>query len=359
MGQDKDNKAIKCVVWDLDNTLWDGVFAEESVELRTGAIEVVKMLDSRGILQSVASRNEFEPTMAQIQSFGLAEYFIVPQINWGPKSASIKAIADRLNIGLDTFAFVDDQPYEREEIGFAHPSVLLLDGTASLTDIPELPRMMPRFITEDSKRRRLMYLEDFARREVEERFEGPAAAFLATLDMRLRIAPAAEEDLRRAEELTERTHHLNSTGYTYSYDELDKLRQSPDHVLLVADLDDRFGRHGRIGLALIELRPECWVLKLLIVSCRVMSRGVGSVLLQDVMRRARHAGTRLQAEFRHTDRNRVMNVTFRFAGFRPVKESGDVVIFEHDLQQIPAVPDYVRVTSIDDTLDAESALART
>ena len=352
MGQDTDEKTIKCVVWDLDDTLWNGVLAEESVVLRPDAIEVVKTLDSRGILQSVASRNDHEPTMAQLDSFGLADYFLIPQINWGPKSASVQAIADRLNIGLDTFAFVDDEPFEREEIGFAHPAVLPLDGAAPLMDVLDLPCMMPRFITEDSKRRRLMYGEDFARRAAEESFERPAEAFLTTLDMRLCIAPVAQEDLRRAEELTERTHQLNSTGHTYSYEELDRLRLSPDHLLLVADLEDRFGRYGRIGLVLVERRPECWVLKLLIVSCRVMSRGVGSVLLQDVMRRARDAGARLQAEFRDTGRNRVMNVTYRFAGFRPVEEVGEIVIFEHDLRQILAVPDYVMLRSVDDELDA-------
>jgi FkbH-like protein len=355
VGQDTEQKTIKCVVWDLDDTLWKGVLAEERVALRPEAVEVVETLDDRGILQSVASRNDHGPAMAQLEAFGLAGHFLAPQINWGPKSASVQAIAERLNIGLDTFAFVDNEPFEREEIGFSHPAVLLLDGAAPLRDILDLPRMMPRYITEDSKRRRSMYVEDFARQAAEESFEGPAEGFLATLGMRLRIAPAAPEDLKRTEELTERTHQLNSTGYTYSYEELDRLRLSADHLLLVADLQDRFGRYGRIGLVLLERRPECWVLKLLIVSCRVMSRGVGAVLLGDAMRRARDAGARLRAEFRDTGRNRVMNVTYRFAGFRPVEEDGDLVIFEHDLERIPAIPDYIEVETVEGGFAASSA----
>jgi FkbH-like protein len=357
MAREGRNKTIKCVVWDLDHTLWNGVLAEESVTLKAEAPQVVETLDGRGILQSVASHNDHEPAMAQLESFGLADYFLVPQINWGPKSASVQAIAERLNVGLDTFAFVDDQPYEREEVGFAHPEVLRLDGATALMNLLDLPRMTPSVVTEDSRRRRLMYGEDFARRAEEESFEGPAEAFLATLDMRLGIAPAAEQDLRRAEELTERTHQLNSTGTTYSYDELDRLRRSPEYLLLVADLEDRFGPYGRIGLALVERRPECWLLKLLIVSCRVMTRGVGAVLLQDLMRRARDAGVRLQAEFRDTGRNRVMNVTYRFAGFRPVEETGDVVILEHDLRRIPPLPDYLTLRSVDDELGAGDAAA--
>lgn len=348
MAREGHDKTIKCVVWDLDHTLWQGVLAEESVTLKAETPQVVEALDGRGILQSVASQNDHEPAMAQLESFGLADYFLVPQINWGPKSASVQAIAERLNIGLDTFVFVDDQLYEREEVGFVHPEVLLLDGAAPLMDLLDLPRMVPSVITEDSRRRRFMYGEDFTRRAAEENFEGPAAAFLATLDMRLGIAPAAREDLKRAEELTERTHQLNSTGTTYSCEELDRLRRSPDHLLLVADLEDRFGPYGRIGLILVERRPECWVLKLLIVSCRVITRGIGSLMLQDLMRRARDAGVRLQAEFRDTGRNRVMNVTYRFAGFRPLEEAGDVVILEHDLRRIPPLPDYLTLRSVDD-----------
>jgi FkbH-like protein len=321
--------------------------AEEPVSIRSEARQIVETLDGRGILQSVASRNDREAAMVQIESFGLADYFLVPQINWGPKSASIEAIAEKLDIGLDTFAFVDDQPFEREEVAYSHKEVLVLDGAAPLTEILDHRRMIPRFVTADSKRRRNMYQEEFSRQAAEENFSGPGEAFLATLDMHLAIAPAVEEDLRRAEELTERTHQLNSTGYTYSYDELNRLRRSPDHILLVADLTDRFGSYGRIGLALVECRADSWILKLLIVSCRVMARGVGSILLRDVMHRARGAGARLRAEFRDTGLNRIMNITYRFAGFRQVEELDDTAILEHDLKEIAPFPDYLSVTSVD------------
>ena len=357
VAHDKNETAIKCVVWDLDDTLWSGLLMEESVSLRPESLEVVRSLDRRGILQSVASRNDREAALSQLERFGLAEYLLVPQINWGPKSASIQAIANRLDIGLDTFAFVDDQPFEREEVSRAHPEVVCVDGSTPLLAILDLPRMGPRFVTADSRRRRASYREHFAREEAEENFDGTAHEYLATLDLRLTIAPADEGDLRRAEELTERTHQLNSTGYTYSYDELERLSASADHLLLVADLRDRFGDYGRIGLALVERRVDFWVMKLLIASCRVLSRGVGSALLQDVMRRARRAGAQLRAEFRDTGRNRIMNVTLRFAGFRSVDERGDLTLFAHDLAEIPPVPSYLALTSLDSPIAREAVSA--
>lgn len=346
-----ETKSIKCVVWDLDDTLWDGILLEEQVALKAATPAVIKALDDRGILQSIASRNDPETAMAQLRGFGLADYFLVPQIHWGAKSQSITRIAEALNIGIDSFAFVDDQPFEREEVAHSHSAVLCLDGTLPLTALVELPRMQPCFMTADSKHRRRMYQEDFLRQDEEQAFQGTADAFLATLDMHLWIGPAGEGDLQRAEELTERTHQLNSTGYTFSYDQLNGLRRSPDHLLLVAGLSDRFGSYGRIGLALVEQGPELWTLKLLIVSCRVMSRGVGAILLHEVLRRARGAGVRLRAEFRDTGRNRIMNVTYRFSGFTVVSQDGEFTLFEHDLALIPETPAYV-------TLDTAEAPPR-
>jgi FkbH-like protein len=338
-------KAIKCVVWDLDDTLWHGILLEEEVRPRSEVAEVMRALDERGILQSIASRNDHDLAMARLSALGLAGYFVCPQISWGPKSAAVKEIARLLNLGIDSIAFVDDQPFEREEVRFTHPEVLCLDGSSDLRSLLELPRMQPRFMTDEQKYRRVMYQQEFERKKAEETFEGTAREFLATLKMVLRIGPATEGDLERLEELTERTHQLNSTGYTYGLEELDRLRCSPQHVLLVAELSDRFGQYGKIGLALVDRSRDPWGLKLLIVSCRVMARGVGSILLQHVMQRAHDAGVVLQAEFRDTGRNRAMRVAYRFAGFQEVERRGELSLFEHRLDSIPPVPDYVKVVS--------------
>ena len=342
-----ERKTAKCLVWDLDNTLWRGVLLEDGyVSLRPGVIDIILALDSRGILQSIASKNDFDLATEELQELGLLEYFLYPQINWNSKSSSIKKIAESLNIGLDAIAFIDDQPFERAEVRDALPDVLCIDA-ADLDLLLEIPEMNPRFITEDSKARRLMYISEITRNKVEAEFIGPKEEFLASLEMVFTISSAKEEDLKRAEELTVRTNQLNTTGYTYSFDELNEFRQSEKHKLLISSLDDRFGAYGKIGLALIECENEIWTIKLLLMSCRVMSRGVGIILLSHILMMARERNAIVRAEFIVNDRNRLMYITYKFSGFKEHRKDGDFILFQHDLTPIPAIPDYVKVQVLD------------
>jgi FkbH-like protein len=339
----KKSKKIKCVVWDLDNTLWDGVLLEDSnVSLKPGVVDIIKALDARGILHSIASRNDQTTAEQKLQQFGLYEYFLYPQMNWNAKSASLQEIASCLNLGLDTFAFIDDQSFEREEVAFTLPEVLCIDAQ-NIPALLTMPEMMPRFLTEDAQRRRLMYQSDRQRREAEESFPGPNEAFLATLKMVFTIKSAQEEDLQRAEELTVRTHQLNTTGYTYSYDELNAFRLSDTHQLLIASLDDKYGSSGKIGLALVEQNRDVWTIKLLLMSCRVMSRGVGTLMLTHIMSMAKQAGVSLRADFVSTERNRMMYITYKFIGFKEIYKNDTFIVFGHDLSHIPAFPDYIQV----------------
>jgi FkbH-like protein len=336
-------KNVKCVVWDLDNTLWDGILLEDGkVTLRKDIIDTIKTLDSRGILHSIASKNDYETAMVMLRQLGVSEYFLYPQINWNAKASSIREIARSINIGIDTIAFVDDQPFERDAVAFEIPEVLCIDALDA-AQIGNMPEMNPRFLTEDSVRRRLMYLADIERNRAETDFVGPNEKFLATLGLVFTIKQASEDDLWRAEDLTVRTHQLNSTGYTYTYEELNAFRQSDTHKLFIAGLDDRYGTYGKIGLALVACQSEIWTIKLLLMSCRVMSRGVGTIMINYIMSLAQKRGVRLQAEFVSTDRNRLMLVTYRFGGFKQVSQDGSFIVFESDLSNFQAFPDYVKV----------------
>jgi len=334
-------RTVKLVIWDLDETLWEGTLLEgDDVRPRPEAVKAIETLDQRGVLHSIASRNDPETARAKLRELGLADYFLYPQIGWSAKSVGIREVVETINIGFDAVAFVDDQPFEREEVAHALPEILTVDA-ADVAGLPERPELMPRFITDESAIRRKMYQADAARNQAQEEFVGPEEEFLAELGMKFTIAPARQEDLQRAEELTVRTNQLNSTGVTYSYEELDQLRQSDDHLLLVASLDDKYGTYGKIGLALVEKGAETWSLQLLLMSCRVMARGVGTILLSHVLTLAKEAGVRLRAAFRPTDRNRMMQVTYRFAGFKEADRQGDLLIYENDLGNIQPFPEYV------------------
>ncbi|NIO80988.1 MAG: HAD-IIIC family phosphatase [Candidatus Aminicenantes bacterium] len=337
-------KEIKCVVWDLDYTIWEGILVErDEIRLKPGVEEVLKILDSRGILHSIASKNNYDDAMEKLKEFGVEEYFLYPEINWNAKSLALANIQKNLNIGMDTILFIDDQPFERDEVKSVHPEITCIDASEYIK-LPELPRLNPRFITDDSKRRRKMYMDDIKRKVEEEEFQGPQESFLASLDMKFTIHEALEEDLQRAEELTVRTNQLNATGLTYDYDELNAFRLSHNYKLLVCELIDKYGSYGKIGLALIEIKEDCWHLRLLLMSCRVMLRGVGTVLMSYIMQEVKKAGKKLLADFRHTKRNRQMYISYKFANFKEVSSDDEGnVLFESDLSMIQPFPPYIDV----------------
>lgn len=335
-------KVIKCVVWDLDHTMWHGVLLEnDQLQLREGIADIIKTLDSWGIINSIASKNNYDDAVAKLEAFGLREYFLYPQISWDLKSNSIARIKEKLNIGMDAIAFIDDQPFERDEVTFVHEQVTCLD----VDKIDEVLTMFkPRFITEESSLRRKMYLDDDVRNQEEQEI-GNNRKFLESLDLEFSIQPATVNDLQRVEELTVRTNQLNATGYSYSYDELEALIKSPDHHLFVSELTDKYGSYGKIGVAMVAKEGDIWTLKLLLMSCRVMSRGVGGVLLNYIMNLAKENGARLQAEFLPTDRNRLMYVTYKFAGFTEAgKLDNGGVLLEHPLPNMINYPEYIKVS---------------
>lgn len=337
-----EQKKLKCLIWDLDNTLWEGTLLEGGAsELRPGVKDVLAELDRRGILQSIASKNEYGDAMSALERFGIAEYFLVPQIGWRDKSESVAEIARLLNLGLDAFAFIDDQEYEREEVSFAHPEVRVYDASEyeALTTLPEFT---PRFITEDSARRREMYKEDLSRNELEKEFSGKSNEFLKSLNMKLTLSQVGQGDLERAEELTLRTNQLNSTGITYGYEELVGFINSPDHIFFVAELEDKFGSYGKIGLLLCERTGKALIIRLLLMSCRVMTRGIGSAMLVHAIKLAEAERLELYADFISTGRNRIMYITYKLMGFEETDGEGENICLKY-AGNSKGYPDYLEV----------------
>ncbi|MEV7422099.1 HAD-IIIC family phosphatase [Streptomyces sp. NPDC091212] len=306
---------VKCLVWDLDNTLWHGTLLEDGHVVLSEAIrEVVVGLDARGVLQSVCSRNDHDLAWARLEALGVADYFVVPEIGWGPKSEAVGRIAERLNFAPGTIAFIDDQPAERAEVAYHLPEVRCYPAqdAATLLDRPEFS---PRSVTVDSRQRRKMYQAGFRRTDEQARFTGSNEDFLRSLDLVMRIGRATQDELSRVEELTLRTSQMNATGVHYPDEALRALLARPGYEVLVTTLTDRFGPHGAVGVLLLRKYEEAWHLRLLATSCRVVAFGAGTIILNWLVDQAARAGVHLLADFRATDRNRMMEIAYRFAGF--------------------------------------------
>jgi len=308
-------KLVKCLVWDLDNTLWQGTLLEDpEVRLPSEIRDTIVQLDSRGILQSIASKNDYDLAWRRLEDLGVAEYFVHAQIGWGRKSDSVRQIADQLNFALDTIAFIDDLPSERAEVSFRAAEVRCYAAEQALS-LASLPEFSPETVTIDARRRRQMYQASFRRDAERESFSGPDEEFLRSLELVMTIKRADEEDLSRVEELTLRTSQMNATGVHYPDEVLRALLGDPAHEVLTVTLTDRFGPHGAVGVLLLDYHRPVWHLKLLATSCRVVSFGAGAVVLNWLIDQAARAGAHLTADFRPTDRNRMMDIAYRFAGF--------------------------------------------
>ncbi len=314
-------KPAKVVVWDLDETLWTGVLAEdglEGVRLRPEAVAAVKMLDARGVLQSVASKNHAPEALAALRAFGLADYFLHPQIHWNPKSGSLAALAKALNLGLDSFVFIDDQPFERGEVEAAHPVVRTLDHTeaARLADHPwfDLP------VTAESRQRRALYQEEAHRTEAFETAGADYASFLRASEIKLSIERLTPADVERVFELSQRTNQLNFTGRKYGRDEVQALLTSKTgETGLCLRCSDRFGDYGLIGFVVADCAEG--LVSELFMSCRVQRKRVEQALVAWLgWGMARRGVKVLRIAYTPTGRNGAALEMLQALGFAPLAE---------------------------------------
>lgn len=310
----------KCIVWDLDNTLWDGVLLEdsqESIRIRQGVVDVIKETDERGILHSIASKNNPDDALAVLRASKLAEYFLYPQIGWQPKSEGIKQIAARLNIGIDTLAFVDDQPFEREEVKAALPEVAVVDAAEYLSIPRRLECQVP--VTLESKSRRIMYQQQEHRDLALKSFGGDYLGFLKECHIEVRLSTLDETNVKRVYELAQRTNQMNFSGNRYPEAQLKEIMVSPSFETYVIDCHDRFGDYGIVGFAVVDLK-EPRLLDLMF-SCRVQAKRVEHAVLGFLMKRfVQEENQNLFANFRKTPKNTQSGKVFDDLGFEIVGE---------------------------------------
>jgi FkbH-like protein len=349
-------RLIKCLVWDLDETLWAGVQAEGAQpQPRPAALALMDELSRRGIVQSVASRNDPAAGARLLALPVLAGRFVAPQVGWEPKDVALRRIAKELNIGLDSLAFVDDSPFERAAVAHLLPQVLVL-APADVPGLPDRPEFRPGPVTAEAARRTALYQEEADRQAAERAWAGSRLEFLRSCAMRLTIAPATEAALPRLNEMVARTNQLNSTGVRYSPAAIaDRVRDPARFRVPTARLTDRFGDYGLIGAALVDREgggDGDPLVELLMLSCRVEGRGIPAALLRRLLEEAQAEGhVALEALYRPTPQNRQMVVLLRSLGFRaggPATSADPLVagatVFRRDLAgDLPPYPEWLQI----------------
>jgi FkbH-like protein len=334
---------VKVVVWDLDNTVWDGVLVEsgpDGVTLKPGIADVIRELDRRGIVNSVASKNDEAHAMARLRALGLADYFVFPKIGWGPKSGAIAQLIEDFNVGADTLAFVDDSEFERAQVAAVHPQVRVYTDTEYQELLAKPEFNSPQ--SAESSKRRAFYRSQGQRRAVQEAFSGDYLEFLRQCAMKLEIDNAPLADLDRVHELVQRTNQMNFSGSRYSREELQSQidRLEIDHFCLHAS--DRFGDYGMVGFCLVDNRVPRIVD--LMFSCRVQAKRVEHAFLEYLKSYYRSRGHRmLQARYVRTARNKQVGMVFQDLAFAEMAAHGDETIYSTDTAVPPLHPDIVMV----------------
>jgi FkbH-like protein len=346
---------VKCLVWDLDNTLWEGILLEgNQVTVRPDIPTILEELTNRGILNSIASRNEEKFALSMLKQLNLDEYFIVPQINFNPKSDNIRSIAQELNLGLNSLAFIDDSPFEREAVSYSCPTVHVLEAER-YNEILDMPEFNPATQTPEARGRLEVYRTESKRKQAKEGFRGTHLDFLKSCQMELLLREAEMTDIQRTVELAIRTTQFNATGIQYGADEIEALMKSSNHRIFTAELSDRFGNFGIIGTMILKLDQLAWIVESFMISCRAAGRGVSAAMLILSMFLAQQTQSKiLRVQYRPTDRNRQLGIFFSMSGLKQENNAmqDGMTLWAYNLHEesIPEIPVWLTLTNPIDKL---------
>lgn len=360
----------KCLVLDLDNTLWGGIVGEDGPEgIRLGDDypgsayrdfqSAILNLYHRGIILAVNSKNNPEDALEVLERHPhmilRPHHFASMRINWRDKASNIRDIANELNIGLDSLVFLDDDPVEvalmREQV----PEVRSYQVPAEPWQLPSFIEELPDFealtITEEDRQRGELYRQQVQRRQLEERSMN-LEDFYRQLEMVATIEPVRPSWVPRVSQLTQRTNQFNLTTRRYTEADIQRMLQSDDTRVYALELVDRFGSNGVVGVAILKRRDaEIWI-DTLLLSCRVMSRTVERTFLSYLSQQAiAWGGKKLVGEYLETRKNKVVADLYKRTGFECAACEDGRTVWVYDLAAGPLPPSpYVRLVS-DATLE--------
>jgi FkbH-like protein len=270
---------------------------------------------------SIASKNNHDEAKAALQKIGIWDLFLYPQINWDPKSANIRRIVERLNIGMDAVAFIDDSEFERAEVAAALPAV----RTLSATEFAALPACaeFAAPVTEESRGRRRLYRDEETRQTEFAQSHQDYEGFLASCGMRAILGWLDAGNRERVYELVQRTNQLNYSGTRYSRADLDRLLGEPGTVPVAIRCEDRFGSYGIVGFAVLRVEDMALRITDLMFSCRIQGKRIEHSFFAFLQQAAAQGGlARLVCRFKRSARNAPAAQVFADLGFALVKMDG-------------------------------------
>lgn len=328
-------RSRRVLVLDLDNTIWGGIVGDDGIEglalgngsplgeVHAALQRMARSLKERGILLCVCSKNDEAIALHAFRNHPemiLKEDDIVAfRINWEDKAANIKAIADAIDLGLDCFVFLDDNPAERKRVRDALPSVavpeLPVDPSDWLAVIQAAGYFEQAGFSKEDRLRAGFYKANALRAAQMERI-GNHDDYLRSLAMTLSITPFDGTGLKRIAQLISKSNQFNLTTRRYSEVEIAAMQSSPDVFAVQARLQDVFGDNGMISAVICRQTGARWEVDTWIMSCRVLGRRVEEALLQYLVREARLKGiTEIIGRYIPTAKNGLVRDHFSRLGF--------------------------------------------
>jgi FkbH-like protein len=335
-------RAKKCLVLDLDNTLWGGVIGDDGVEriqlgretpvaeAYTAFQQYCKGLQQRGVILAVCSKNEesnarlgFEHPDSVLKLTDFSAF----RANWDSKDINIRSLAEELNIGLDSFVFMDDNPAERALVSAQLRMVAVPDIGSDVSLYPEILDEAGYFeaaalSAEDAERTRL-YAANAERREMEQGFAN-YGEYLQSLEMVAEIREFSPVYLERISQLTNKSNQFNLTTRRYTRTEMEAFAARPDCIPLYGRLADRFGDNGLVTVVMGFVKGDTVDIDLWLMSCRVLKRDMEIAMLDELVSRARAKGAvRLLGTFLRTSKNGMVADFYQKLGFTCVDQAED------------------------------------
>ncbi len=329
----------KCIVLDLDNTLWGGVVGEDGfdgIELGQTAngkafVDFQKELLSlwqQGIILAINSKNNFDDAMKVIHEHPemilREKNFANIQINWNDKAQNLLQISDEINIGLNSIVFFDDDKLNQTRIKQEFPEVLTIELPEDPSEFSPLLKELNDFNvlqrTDEDTKRGQMYTEQRKRKELEKSVSN-LDDFLKELDIKVKMKKSNEFLIPRISQLTLKTNQFNLTTRRYQEEEIKNFSSNTKFIVGCAQVLDKFGDNGITGVYIIKKNNKSWLIDTFLLSCRIMGRGVENAILSQILLDAQKNGIdEIQAEFIPTQKNQPAENFLSDFGFKKQDE---------------------------------------